>query len=218
MASNEFDNSSGDFEKNDDTNGGISMKKAVLYSLLLPGLGEHYTGHKTKAKYFFAVEAMSWIGYFTYRTYANWKEDDMIRYAAQYANAQLDGKDDTFQDMVGFYDDIEQYNTIGRVSDPDRPYLYDTPENHWHWATDANREAFRSLKNRAREADRRTDFMIGVAIVNRIISVIDTIRDVKRSKRNFKNNEFSDANKKFKFDIDPLSYNKQVKLTYYTPF
>lgn len=219
MASNDFDNSKNKVsaEKSVAVKE-LSMKRAILYSALLPGLGEYYTGHKAKAKYFFTAEALSWIGYFTYRSYANWKEDDMIRHAAVNANAQLEGKDDTYHDMVGFYNDINEYNTVGRVTDPDRPYLLDTPENHWHWNSDDNRNAYRALKNRAREASRRSNFMIGAAIVNRLISIIDTVRDVKRSKGKFKNNIFSDSKKKFKLDINPLSLNSQVTLTFYTPF
>ena len=196
----------------------VSLGKAVLFSALLPGLGEHYVGNRGKAKYFFAAEALTWISFITYKTYASWKEDDMIRYAAQYANAQLEDKDDTFRDMVGFYDDIEQYNTIGRVSDPDRAYLSDTPENHWHWQSEEHRISYRVIKNRSREAERRVEFIIGAMIVNRVISIIDTVRDVKRQNKKLKNEVFSDNKLKYKIDVNPLSSNSQIKVTFYTLF
>lgn len=222
----EFDGLNGDDSKlnSDQTNTAsetkkLSLGKAVLYSALLPGLGEHYAGSRGKAKYFFAVEALSWIGLGSFTYYGNIREDDMVDYATQYANADLEGKDDFFLDMVGFYDNIDQYNSLGRVSDPDRPYLTDTPENHWVWQSSANREAFRDLKNSSREAFRRADFMVGVMLVNRIVSIIDTIRDVSRANKDITNDEFSDGkNWNLKFSVNPLSTKNQFKLTVMTPF
>lgn len=197
----------------------LSTGKAILYSALLPGLGEHYAGSRGKAKYFFAVEAISWIGIGAFTVYGNVREDDMINFAAQNANAQLEGKDDFFLDMVGFYDDIDQYNSLGRVSDPERPYLVDNPENHWVWQSSSDREAYRELKNSSREAFRRRDFIIGVMIVNRVVSIIDAIRDVSRANNKISNDEFSDKNNwKLKFSVNPLSTKNQVKLTVMTPF
>ena len=95
----------------------------------------------------------------------------MMKFAAERAGADLDGKDDMFRDMVGFYDDIDQYNTRGRVDDPERPYYQDNSEYHWAWINPADRATYRSLKNRSREASRRRDFLIGLAVVNRIVSM-----------------------------------------------
>lgn len=224
---------SDDFEdfSNDDTNqdnlnneqdnnrGKKSMAKAALYSALLPGLGEHYAGNRGKAKYFFAVEALSWIGFGAFTIYGNVREDDMIDYAAQYASADLEGKDDFYMDMVGFYDNIDQYNSLGRVSDPERPYLTDTPENHWYWQSSADRESYRELKNSSREAFRRADFMIGVMLVNRVVSVIDAIRDVSRANNEVSNDDFfGESSWKVKFSVNPLSTKNQFKVTLMTPF
>ena len=79
-----------------------SVLKAAALSALLPGLGQHYLGHRTKAKYFFGAEALTWVGFFAFRTYGVWKEDDYIDLAAQHAGAQLEDKDDEFLDWVGF--------------------------------------------------------------------------------------------------------------------
>lgn len=195
----------------------VSVVKAAMLSALLPGLGEYYVGHKTKARFFFGAEAATWIGFIAFRTYGGWKKDDLIRFAAENAGASLDGKNDEFLDWVGFYRDIDEFNTLGRVSDPDRPYLEDIPENHWLWLSDSDQEAYRDLKNSSREAYRRANFMIGVAIVNRLISVIDSIRDAKRATRRI-DDSFSDSKKlKYKLSLNPLSVSRQINLTIYTP-
>ena len=193
-----------------------SVAKAVLFSALVPGLGEYYVGNKGKAKIFFIAEALTWVGYISYRTYGNWKEDDFIRFASENADAQLEGKNDEFLDMVGFYNDIDQYNSLGRVSDPDRPYLPDTPENHWYWQSNADRDTYRDIKNSSREAFRRADFMLGAAVFNRVISIIDAARDAKRSQRRI-DDEFSRADKPFfKIAMDPLNDHRLINVTMYT--
>ena len=196
-----------------------SVVKAAVYSALLPGAGQFYMGNKKTAGYFFTAEALTWLGYLAFRTYGDWREEDYINYAAEHANAQLDGKSDDFIDLVGFYSSIRDYNAYGRAYDPERPYLHDTPENHWEWQSNGEQRAFRNLKNRSREADRRSDFMFGVAIVNRLISVVDAVRSVSRHNRRL-GSEFgsTDAPGTFHFAVDPSHSTRQISLTVYPGF
>ncbi|MCB2229342.1 hypothetical protein KQH82_01415 [bacterium] len=196
-----------------------STVKAALLSALVPGAGEYYLGNKKKARYFFAAEALTWVGYLSFKVYGNWKEDDYIRFAQANANAQLADKDDEFRDLVGFYTSIDEYNSFGRVFDPERPYLTDTPDNHWRWQNQQDQETYRHLKNRAREADRRSDFMLGVAVVGRIISVIDAIRDGQRLNKQLTAESFSMRDRPdMKLSINPFSSKTQISLTFYTDF
>lgn len=213
-----------------------STTRAVLYSALVPGWGEHYLGQRGKARFFFVAEAISWIGLVTFKTYEKWKKDDMIRFAQERAGADLEGKDDFFLDMVGFYNDIDEYNSLGRAGDPDRPYLHDTESNHWRWRTDnfrlasSDRSAYRHMKNRSRSARRTANFTIGIMVVNRIISVIDAFRDSKRAHRvintDWSANNNSSAGEKrstlgrlhYRLEVDPFSYPGQVGITLYSLF
>jgi hypothetical protein len=193
-----------------------SRYRAALYSLLIPGAGQYYLGKKRTARYYFAAEAITWIGYLSFRTYGNWKKDDYIKFGAVHANAQLEGKSDEFLAWVGFYENIREFNTFGRVGDPDRPYLADTPENHWEWQTPAYREAWRDIRNRSKEAYRRADFMIGVAIVNRVISVIDAIRSAGRMDRRIDDAGFSlNQQGTVRLALDPLADGPQISLKLY---
>ena len=214
----EFDNEINS-QQSSDNDESKSIVKAAFYSALLPGLGEYYVGNRSKARVFFAVEATAWIGYLSYRVYGNWKEDDLIRFASEYAGADLEGKSQEFQDWVGFYDDIDQYNSLGRVQDQDRPYLVDNSENHWRWQSDEDRANYRHLKNRSREALRRADFLVGLAVVNRIVSIIDAVRDAKRSNSEIKDADFSLVGKiKYRLDINPFSDNKPVSFALVASF
>ena len=191
-----------------------SVSRAMLYSALLPGLGEHYVGNRKKARYFFAVEAISWLGFLSYHTYGKWREDDYINFACERSGAQLEDKDDLFRDWVGFYDDIDQFNEYGRVQDRERPYLVDNESNHWRWSSPADKSAYREIKNSSREAFRHRDFTVGLMILNRIVSVIDAVHDARKSRRLFGDATPSADSERFgyRLDIDPLSTEQQVRL------
>lgn len=197
------------------TAGNKSLLRAVLYSSLIPGLGEYYVGNRKKARIFFATDAATWIGYASYRIYGHAKESDYIRFAQTNANAQLENKSDDFRDLVGFYTNTDEYNSLGRVFDQERPYLPDTPENHWQWSSPEDQATYRHLKNRSREAFRTADFFIGIAIVTRVVSVIDAVRDVKRYNSRL-DREFSEA--PVRLDLNPFSSTRQVVVSFRTPF
>lgn len=160
-----------------------SATKAALLAVLVPGLGEHYIGNRRRARYFFAVEAVSLISFLGFTIDSKWKTDDFIQLGNDRAGAQLEGRDDFFHNMVGFYDNVDDYNKAGRVSDPDRPYYDNSPTNHWQWQSAEDQQAYRDLKNQAREADRRASFMLGAMVLNRLVSVIVTSIDVGRHNR-----------------------------------
>jgi len=191
-----------------------STKKAILYSALVPGWGEYYAGRKNKAKYFFAAEAITWIAYFSFRTYGNWRKDDMIRMAAEKASANLEGKDDFFQDMVGFYENLYEYNSLGRITDSNRPYYYDTSDYYWNWQTTEDRNKYRDLKNSFRSAFKNSETVIGLAILNRLISIIDAVRDVKNYNRQI-NDPFSKPTNSVILKINPFSETNQITLKWY---
>lgn len=198
--------------------GSKSAFRAGLYSAILPGAGEYYLGAKRKARVFFVVEAISWIGFVSFQTYSGWKKDDFVRFAAVNANAQLEDKSDEFHDLVGSYDDIDEANTVGRIETPEQEFLEDTPENHWRWTNSADRDIYRTLKNSSREAGRRADFMFGAIIVNRIVSVVDAVISAKRKGRRI-GEEFTNlTSPSYSFRIDPMSWNRQLSITYYPGF
>lgn len=194
----------------------VSAYRAGLYSMILPGWGQRLNKRSGKSRVFFAVEAISWIGFASYRIYGNWKKDDMIEFAASAAGASLEGKDDEFLDFVGFYEDIDEYNTFGRVFDPDRPYREDNVDNHWRWQSIEDQAVYRNLKNQSRESHRRANFMLGIAALNRIVSVIDAVRDALRAERVI-DESFSDLDQvHYRLTFNPMGYHDQVKLTLLT--
>ncbi len=193
-----------------------SMWKAAGLSFVLPGAGQYYLGRKSKAKVFLGIDVAAWAGFVGYKVYSHWKKDDLINYASTHASAQLAGKSDEYLDLVGFYSSTRQYNAEGRVGDRERPYYDESSEYYWQWASDSERTVYRSLKNASREANRRAQFMIGLAVVNRIISTIDAIRDARRQERSLDAALEPSKPKKVQLAIDPYDSHTQIRLTLFT--
>jgi hypothetical protein len=157
----------------------VSMKKALLLSVLLPGAGQYYADAKFKGQVFMGVEATIWSVFIAYRVYGGWKKDDYKDFAAAHAGVDNTGKDNQFYDWVGFYNNREEFNQFGRLYYPDRDYLPDNKSYYWQWDSEANRMEFKNIKNASETAFRNSSFLIGLAIINRVIAGIDTYRTVK---------------------------------------
>lgn len=184
-----------------------SGTKAALLSLLLPGAGEIYGGSKTKGKIFIFSEASLWAGFFAFRTYGDWLEDDYKVYAASHARVDLDGKDKDFFDNLTFYDSRDQYNQFGPLFfEEKQPYPLDDTWN-WEWDSRESRDHYRDLKNRSKSAYRRALYMVGLSALNRIVSVVDAIKTVRAYNRK-KSLELSQI--KFDLKANPLGNNPQV--------
>jgi len=197
-----------------------SAFKAAFFSALLPGMGQYYCGHRKTARYFWAAEAASWLGLVAYRTYGGWKEDDYIRFGREKAGVRLENKPDWFVDYVSYYDNIDQYNQFGRAIDRERPYLENTSENYWFWKSTSDKNAFRDLKNRSREAYRRSDFMIGAMIVNRMVSAIHAVRIAGRTGKRLDDLVDLDhpAKLDYRVEVNPFSDHIQLGVTLFTRF
>lgn len=66
-----------------------SPGKSFLYSLMVPGGGQLYTGSKTKAFIFMGIEALSWTGFAVYQNQGNKQEKDNNVFADQYWDPTL---------------------------------------------------------------------------------------------------------------------------------
>ena len=187
-----------------------SVTKAALLSLLLPGVGEIYGGSKTKGKIFIFSEASVWAGFFSFRTYGSWLKKDYKVYAASHAKVNLEGKSDDFFDQLAFYDSRDQYNQFAPLyhRGDKQPY---SEIDFWNWEWDGreSRHHYRDLKNRSKNASRKALYMVGLSMVNRIVSVVDAMKTVRAYNRK-KSLEISQI--KFDLKANPLGHNPSVML------
>ncbi len=84
---------------------------AILYSLLLPGMGELYADAYSSGKYFTIADGALWAVYIGMNTYGNWQRDRYKSYAQANASVSLTGKDETYFATIGDYLSVDEYNT-----------------------------------------------------------------------------------------------------------
>ena len=157
-----------------------SRGKALMLSLLLPGLGEHYAGAASKAKIFFGTEISLWLGYAGFMTWSDWRHDEMESFAARHAGVNPADKNDTYFANIGNFDTIQQYNEAKLRQRNLNDYYRDLDKWHWQWDSADNRERFDQLRISSDKARNRGTFVLGAILVNHLISAIDAVWSVNR--------------------------------------
>ena len=160
--------------------GTASAKKnvglALIYSLLLPGMGELYVGDYSTGKYFTMGEAALWLTYTSFELYGTWLRDDARSFAAFHAGVNPDGKDDQFFVDIGNFLNTYEYNEKKlRDREPDK--LYDVNSTYfWQWDSDPNRASYRGLRISHDRVFNNTRFVVAAIIVNHVVSAVNAAR------------------------------------------
>lgn len=159
---------------------------AILYSMLLPGMGEYYADNYSTGKYFTIADGVFW-GIFTGVTiYGNNKEDDYRAFANSYGDVSLDGKDDEYFANIGIYENISDYNKDKELN---RNFneVYDEETHYWGWESNERKE-YRNLWTSSENAKNNVRFAVGALILNRIVSAIFAVRSVSAYNKRESNN------------------------------
>lgn len=148
---------------------------AILYSLLLPGMGELYAGGYESGKYFTIAEAVLWGSYIGMDAYGTWQKNNYQSFASSYGSVVADSKDEDYYANIGVYLDINQYNRDKLLS---RRFeeLYDTETHFWKWENNEQRREYREMWVSSETAFNNLRFIAGTLILNRIISAINAVR------------------------------------------
>jgi hypothetical protein len=159
----------------------VSKKKvglAVLYSMLLPGMGELYAENYETGKYFTIGDAVLWGFVIGFNNYGNQMKDNYKSFAKSYAGANISGADDNYFVNVGLYMNIDEYNKIKTL---ERNYadVYNSAFA-WEWESQAQRKEFRKMWKSSENAYNNIRFAAGALILNRIASAINAVRLVSR--------------------------------------
>lgn len=171
----------------------LSMTKAVLYSLLLPGLGDWYAGEKDRAKAFFIADAALWTTFIVFQIQGHRREDSYQDYARTFAGVASAGHSDDYYSLIGQfnssseyesdfkkesrldlwpnvgYDALETYYLDNRVSDFEE----------WEWRSFDNRVDYRELRSSSKVAYRRSGYMLAAAALNRVVASVFAYQAVK---------------------------------------
>ena len=167
-----------------------STKKALLYSLLLPGTGELSLGHKGRATGFFIAEGLIWANFIYWARAGNLREDDYIEQAQLNAGVGVDNEDDSYWSLVGQYrassgDGPDTYEEELRVEardlypgDPAAQDAYVTENlpvgsEAWSWISAPLQESYVDTRQSSQTAYNNAKYSFLAAALNRVLSVID---------------------------------------------
>jgi len=154
-----------------------SVWSAVGLSILLPGAGELYLGHKNSAIIPLITEGIILTSAASFATFALWKEDEYRSFAAKYAGIDNTGKDEEFYRLITLWESRDLYNYYLLLTERDEDILL--PQNSewfWEWRNDEDQLEFYDRWTSAERGWRNFRISLAAAGVNRLISVINVLR------------------------------------------
>lgn len=160
---------------------------AMLYSLLLPGLGEMWLGHGTRAKFFFAAEAGIWTAYGVFQVQGNHRKDLYREYAQVFAGVPERGDEDFYRVIGNFassdgpFSANEQVRRQARALYPNdrarqEQYVRENGyfgDDAWEWESEEALDRYREMRRSSLDAFNNADLTLGLLVANRLVSVVD---------------------------------------------
>ncbi|MCF8242512.1 MAG: hypothetical protein K9J16_14135 [Melioribacteraceae bacterium] len=166
-------------EENELLNAAAFEKKntglAILYSVILPGMGELYAGDYSTGMYFTIADGLLWGTVVGFNLYGDWQKENYQSFASSVGGVENAGKDADYYANIANYADIDQYNREQELN-RDFDAVYNTNTHHWSWENDTQRREFRNLWTNSEQAYNNIRFAVGALVVNRIISAINAVR------------------------------------------
>jgi hypothetical protein len=187
------------FEEVDAESGGkeLSMRRAILYSLLLPGLGDYYAGKKSRATAFFIVDAALWASFIAFQVQGHRREDDYQNFAVQFAGISSTDHTDDFYSTIGQFNSSDDYETDFKKES--RPEIwpdvgYEALEEYyvgnrvadfeeWAWQSSELRIDYREMRSSSKLSYRRSGYIIAVLVANRLVASVFAYQAVKSSRK-----------------------------------
>ncbi len=151
-----------------------SVGLAILFSAILPGMGELYADSYSSGKYFTIAEGSLWGIYFGMSTYSGWLKNQYIAYAASTGGVNTQNKGSDYYSTIGAYTNLDEYNNAMALQGSFNQ-MWDN-SYYWNWKTENERKAYRNLWSSSEQARNNLRFVVGALILNRIISVINAAR------------------------------------------
>lgn len=152
---------------------------SILYSAILPGMGEWYAGDFSSGYYFTAAEAALWSVYFGMSSYASWQKNNYTSFATVEGSVNADNKGSEFFADIGNYTSIEQFNDE-KAFNRQFSQMYDVTTHYWKWENETDRKAYRNMWLASQHTNNNLRFVVGGMLLNRLISIVNAVRLTSR--------------------------------------
>lgn len=168
----------------DDVKKKKSTGLAILYSMVLPGMGELYAGSYDSGIYFTVADGVLWGTYIGMNVYGNWQKDRYINYAVNNAGINTNSKDEAYYATISAYMDIDEYNDE-KAFERDYVAMYNNINTYyWKWNTNDERKEFRKMWKSSEQTFNNFRFVVGALLLNRVVSAINAVRLVSKYNNN----------------------------------
>ena len=163
---------------------------AILYSLILPGMGELYADGFESGKYYTIADGLLWGTLAGFNIYGNWREKNYRSFAETNAGVKLEGKESDFFANIGSYLSVEDYN---KEMELNRKFskVYNPEIYYWNWKSSDLRRDYREMWSSSENAYNNMRFVAGALILNRLISAINAVRLVSIYNKNLEEEQLS---------------------------
>ncbi len=156
---------------------------AILYSFLLPGMGELYAESYSSGMHYTIADAALWGTFTGFNLYGAWKKDNYMSFAESRGGVNLDKKDEEYYANISIYQSIEDFN---KAQELQRNYngVYNLNTHYWDWKNSDTRREYREMWSSSEQAYNNVRFVVGALVLNRVISAINAVRLVGRYNKN----------------------------------
>ncbi len=174
----------------------VSRRKLIGASLLIPGWGQYLAGHHTKAKAFIVAEVAILASYAFLGVQGKVRQNRYIDYAEEFAGiADASGKEDYYYRNLGAYGSSDDYvesirrgarSLYGDDLEAREEYVArfsPRGDEQWAWQSDAYRRDYLQQRKDSRNSYRLAGHMIGVALLNRVVSAVDAALSAGKTSR-----------------------------------
>jgi len=152
-----------------------SVGLGIIYSLLLPGMGELYADAYDVGKYFTIADGILWGTFIGMNAYSSWQKDNYQSYAASRAGVDNNNKDENYYARIGEYTSIETYNDQ-KALERNFIEMYDEEKYFWKWNSVEERRTYRDMWTSSEQTSNDIRFVVGGLILNRVASAINAAR------------------------------------------
>lgn len=170
--------------------------KVLGATLLVPGWGHRMLGQNTRATAFMSAEGAIWIGFGAFRLQGEVRKDRYVEMAELFAGVpEAEGRSDEYYRRLGdyrsaeIYDDEVRRDARARYGDDlaaRAAYFerYRVPDDQWwEWDSSAEWRRYRDKRSDSLRSFKRSQYLVGVAVANRLVAAVDAMRSVHRRDR-----------------------------------
>ncbi|MGK7370546.1 MAG: hypothetical protein ACNS64_10050 [Candidatus Halalkalibacterium sp. M3_1C_030] len=161
-------------QQNSDYSNQSNPRTAFLKSLAVPGWGHYYVNRDDwpRGKYHLGADVLLIISFLGFNIHSNNLQQDWYSYARSEAGINIEDRSRTIRLAVGDFNNLSAYNDYQLRTRNWGQLIEDKPENRWNWQSDELRSTYNDIRNRFENIDQQLPALVGLMVVNRVISAI----------------------------------------------